>query len=311
MARIEKSRTSIYHPIGNGMTERFNRTLLSMHGTLEPEKKNHWHKYVAPLVHAYNCTRHSSIGYSPYYLMFGREPRLPIDLVFGLDRNLESKNQTSYVTDLKQRLQEAYKAATKVSGDAQHRQKCLYDLKIRGANLQPGDRVLVRILAFEGKHKLSNRWHEDAYIVEAQPNSDVPVYIVHKESDRKSKQTLHRNHLFQSSVYLWTPRIHPTSQVQPPSEDLYLSQERRPIGKCLEVNFRQCTYCLQNLGITWIAYSFSPLHEMPDIFMHFIKCLTSRIACNIYTGNNISHRSDVPTVVLFDRFGGKNRNATQ
>ena len=112
-------------------------------------------------------------------------------------------------------------------------------------------------------------------------------------------------------VYLWTPRIHPTSQVQPPSEDLYLSQERRPIGKCLEVNFRQCTYCLQNLGITWIAYSFSPLHEMPDIFMHFIKCLTSRIACNIYTGNNISHRSDVPTVVLFDRFGGKNRNATQ
>ena len=118
MAGIEKSRTSIYHPMGNGMTERFKRTLLSMLGTLELEKKNDWHKYVAPLVHAYNCTRHSSTGYSPYYLMFGREPRLPIDLVFGLDRNPESKNQTSYVTDLKQRLQEAYKAATKASGDA-------------------------------------------------------------------------------------------------------------------------------------------------------------------------------------------------
>ena len=52
--------------------------------------------------------------------------------------------------------------------------------------------------------------------------------------------------------------------------------------KCLEVNFRQCTYCLQNLGITYIAYSFSPLREMPDIFRHFMKCLTSRIACNIY-----------------------------
>ena len=92
---------------------------------------------------------------------------------FGLDRHPESKNQSSYVTDLKQRLQEAYKAATKASGDAQHRQKCLYDLKIRGATLQPGDRVLVRSLAFEGEHKLSNRWHEDVYIVEAQPNSDV------------------------------------------------------------------------------------------------------------------------------------------
>jgi len=51
---------------------------------------------------------------------------------------------------------------------------------------------------------------------------------------------------------------------------------------CLEVNFRQCTYCLQTLGITCIAYSFSPLHETPDIFRHFMKCLTSRIACNIY-----------------------------
>ena len=47
--------------------------------------------------------------------------------------------------------------------------------------------------------------------------------------------------------------------------------------------FRQYSYCLQTLGITCIAYSFSPLHEMSDIFRHFMKCLTSRIACNIYT----------------------------
>ena len=46
--------------------------------------------------------------------------------------------------------------------------------------------------------------------------------------------------------------------------------------------FCQCTYCLQNLSITCIAYSFSPLHEMPDIFRHFMKCFTSRIACTIY-----------------------------
>ena len=47
--------------------------------------------------------------------------------------------------------------------------------------------------------------------------------------------------------------------------------------------FRQYSYCLQNLDITYIAYNFSPLHEMPNIFRHFMKCLTSRIACNIYT----------------------------
>ena len=166
---LEKSRTSIYHPVGNGMTEWFSRTLLCMLGTLEPEK-NHWHKYVAPLVHVYDCTHHSSTVYSACCLMFGWEPHLPVDLVFGLDRNTESKNQTLYMTDMKQRLQEAYKAAIKASGDAQHRQKCLYDLKIHGATLQPGDRVLVRILAFRGKLKLLNRIfsrHEDVYIIEA------------------------------------------------------------------------------------------------------------------------------------------------
>ena len=148
---------------------------------------------------------------------------MPIDMVFGLDRNPESKNQTSYVTDLKQRLQEAYKAATKASGDAQHRQKCLYDLKIRGATLQPGDRVLVRSLAFEGEHKLSNRWHEDAYIVEAQPNSDVALYLVHKESDRKSKRTLHRNHLLPIGCI---PLDTPDASNQPGE-----TAQRRPVPK--------------------------------------------------------------------------------
>ena len=52
IASVERSRTTPYHPQGNGMTERFNRTLLSMLGTLEDEQKEDWKSYVAPLVHA-------------------------------------------------------------------------------------------------------------------------------------------------------------------------------------------------------------------------------------------------------------------
>ncbi|PIK48239.1 hypothetical protein BSL78_14883 [Apostichopus japonicus] len=59
---IKKSRTTPYHPQGNGQCERFNQTLLNLLGTLEDEKKEHWRIHVAPLVHAYNCTRNEATG---------------------------------------------------------------------------------------------------------------------------------------------------------------------------------------------------------------------------------------------------------
>lgn len=74
LAGMEQSRTTPYHPMGNGMVERFNQTRLQMLSTLDENKKSDWKSHVAPMVHVYNATIHSSTGYSPFYLMFGRHP---------------------------------------------------------------------------------------------------------------------------------------------------------------------------------------------------------------------------------------------
>uniref|UniRef100_A0A8C7YJX3 Gypsy retrotransposon integrase-like protein 1 n=1 Tax=Oryzias sinensis TaxID=183150 RepID=A0A8C7YJX3_9TELE len=110
---IRKSRTTPYHPRGNPV-ERFNRTLLSMLGTLEPAQKKRWKEYVKPLVHAYNCSKNEVTGFAPYELMFGRSPRLPIDLAFGLPvQNNNSKSHSQYVENLRSRLQQSYQLASK------------------------------------------------------------------------------------------------------------------------------------------------------------------------------------------------------
>ena len=51
-----------------------------MLGTLTPEQKKDRKSHVPALVHAYNCTRNTATGFSPYFLLFGREPRLPVDV---------------------------------------------------------------------------------------------------------------------------------------------------------------------------------------------------------------------------------------
>ena len=61
--------------------------------------------------------------------------------------------------------------------------------------LNPGDRVLVRILAHDGKHKLADKWENHAYIVAEHPNVDIPVYVVKRENGFGETRKLHRNHL--------------------------------------------------------------------------------------------------------------------
>ena len=138
--------------MGNGMPERFNQTLLNMLGTLEDHQKSDWKSYVLSLVHAYNSTRHESTGYSPHFLMFGRHPRLAFDAFVGIKPESVSQDQTKYATDLRKRLDFAYRCATKEARRQGQRHKVTYDLKVQESNLMPGDRVLIRNVGLIDTH---------------------------------------------------------------------------------------------------------------------------------------------------------------
>ena len=88
------------------------------------------------MVHAYNFTRNAATGYSSYYLLFGRKPRLPIDVDFGLKKGDQQvpPSKSSYVTQLTRRLRFSHKKAKQVASRQQARHKGLYNKRCKGLN---------------------------------------------------------------------------------------------------------------------------------------------------------------------------------
>ena len=192
---MNKSHTTPYHPQGNAGPERFNRTLLDMLGTLENEKKHLWKDYVKTLVYPYNCTPHEATKLSPFELMFGRKPRLPIDAAFESVQQETNQNRTTleYVKDLQDRIATTRKIVEQRVEKSKGKQRKYYDRKARPVHISVGDKVLGRKTAFDGKHEIADRFEENEYTVVHQPREDIPVFKV-KYLDRI--RTLHRNLLF-------------------------------------------------------------------------------------------------------------------
>jgi len=192
---VEKLRTTPYHPQTNGQCERFNRTLLSMLGTLDRESKAHWPRLIKTLVRCYNASCNRMTGYSPHCLMFGYEPRLPLDVDLGLPAPsawLKGGCKTSYVQRLKRHLEWGFQAARDARSHEAEKAKGLYDERARGGGLEAGDEVLVKINQYTGKHKIADRWEEERYAV-LERITDV-VYRVEPMDGGRSR-VLHRNQL--------------------------------------------------------------------------------------------------------------------
>ena len=190
VAGIQKCRTSPYHPCSNPV-ERWNRTLITMLRSLEDCQKTDWRKHIKSCVHAYNACIHQSTGYSPYYLFFGRQPRLPIDLAFGIE-TVHGSTSIEYIRSLKDNLKSAYQLAADNMAKMAKRNKLRYDAGAHAAELEPGDRVLVKKLGPKITSKVDDRWERSIYKIISK-SEDLPVYVVEREDGIGPRRTLHRN----------------------------------------------------------------------------------------------------------------------
>eukprot|EP00731_Ephydatia_muelleri_P028964 Em0020g608a len=120
----------------NGIVERFNRTLLGMLATTVDSYPSSWEQNIRRVCLAYNSSVHASTGFSPFFLMFGRQVKLPVDLMYGTTQGKETAVM-EYVKNLKDGLLEAY-ALVRDRCETEHkRQKSIYDRKLYHLN-NPG-----------------------------------------------------------------------------------------------------------------------------------------------------------------------------
>ena len=161
---VQKSRTTPYHPAGNGQCERFNHTLHDLLRTLPPEQKRKWPHHLPHLLFAYNTTAHASTGYSPHELMFGRKPHLPIDSLLGAP---EEEEATGSVDDWLQRhtaqLQSTYRSTRRHLENAAAQRLCQQP-KGNAAPLPVGS-IVYRLNHVKGRNKIQDVWESNPYQV--------------------------------------------------------------------------------------------------------------------------------------------------
>ena len=175
---IKKSRTSPYHPQRNGQCERFNRTLYELLRTLPAEKKKRWPEHLKELCYAYNATPHTTTGYSPFYLMFGRDAKLPSDILLPDEDQQVTVDNQQWITKHQTRLREAYTTVTQNLKDAATVRKKTHDQTSRALAdpLQVGERVLLRNRKMKVRNKIQDKWDSKVYkIVERRDNN---TYVV-------------------------------------------------------------------------------------------------------------------------------------
>lgn len=189
---ILRSRTTAYHPQTDGLTERFNHTLANMLASFVGTAGDDWDEHLPELLFAYRTAPQPSIGDTPFYLTYGREPYTPLDVALGL--RLNPGDDYDDVADYRARhvstLRAALAAAKDVRVAAHERQRLEYDARHRDVVFKVGQLVwlFTPAVAPARSRKLVRPWKGPFRVLE---RASAVTYRLERLSGRGLNQLVH------------------------------------------------------------------------------------------------------------------------
>lgn len=176
---ISKSHTTAYHPEGDGMVERFNRSLLQLLRSYTDVQSN-WEEHLPLALYAYRTAIHASTGASPYTLMFGRQPHSAVfESPCGFD-------PTSYQFHLRDKLAKLRDFVESNLVMSSANQKMFYDHRAHSRSFHVNDNVWLSIPT---AGKLDPKWEGKWKITSLKSPVNVEIF------DGKRRKVVHINRL--------------------------------------------------------------------------------------------------------------------
>ena len=161
--------TSSYHPRTNGVTERFNGLLSKMiHKYLSVEPRGNWENYLDTALLACRIRAHRATGFSPFFLVYGQQPRMPGDELLPSMSDLDEIDLVGERLSQLEILQRKRKEAQKSLEKQRESMKIEYSKKlIKKTTIKEFDLVLIRN---EARLKFEPRWLGPLRIRSKHPN---------------------------------------------------------------------------------------------------------------------------------------------
>ena len=145
---VQKTRTAAFHPAGDGLVERLNQTIEKLLSHYVSSRHDDWDTHLPTVLMAYRFAVQPSTTYTQHYLMFGRDMRLPTDVVYGLpvDHPAASSPPAS-VWRLRERLADAHALVRKKLPAVHRHQKANFDHHAVSVSFTKGDLVWLLTLS--------------------------------------------------------------------------------------------------------------------------------------------------------------------